>query len=156
MAEKCKSVCWLPRDCYEVCEPEKKDPAVAKKKEVKKAEPPKAKSAEEAQHQVMTALSSTTLSGYVDTSANWRIGKTDGFIPGRSGDTPSRTVLLPRFFGSTPMLSRAWRPPPAAQAGGRMSSGISVGSVDAHEREGAGVRARGWASGFQSGSDPRA
>lgn len=30
--------------------------------------------AEEAQHQVMTALSSTTLSGYVDTSAIWKFG----------------------------------------------------------------------------------
>lgn len=30
--------------------------------------------AEEAQHQVMTALQSTTLSGYVDTSAIWKIG----------------------------------------------------------------------------------
>ncbi|MSU64216.1 MAG: hypothetical protein EXS31_17805 [Pedosphaera sp.] len=42
--------------------------------------------AEEAQHQVMTALSSSTLSGYVDTSANWRVGKTAGFIPGRTFD----------------------------------------------------------------------
>jgi hypothetical protein len=42
--------------------------------------------AEEAQHQVLTALSSTTLSGYVDTSANWRPGKTDGPIPGRTFD----------------------------------------------------------------------
>jgi len=42
--------------------------------------------AEEAQHQVLTALSSTTLSGYVDTSANWRIGKTAGAIPGRVFD----------------------------------------------------------------------
>lgn len=42
--------------------------------------------AEEAQHQVMTALSSTTLSGYVDTSANWRVGQSDGPIPGRTFD----------------------------------------------------------------------
>ncbi len=41
--------------------------------------------AEEAQHQVMTALSSTTLSGYIDTSAIWQFGngKTD---TGRSYD----------------------------------------------------------------------
>jgi len=42
--------------------------------------------AEEAQHQVLTALSSTTLSGYVDTSANWRIGSEHGRIPGRVFD----------------------------------------------------------------------
>ncbi|MHC1768029.1 MAG: outer membrane beta-barrel protein [Verrucomicrobiia bacterium] len=47
--------------------------------------------AEEAQHQVLTALSSTTLSGYVDTSAIWNIGsdKHDGTytgIPGRTFD----------------------------------------------------------------------
>ncbi len=42
--------------------------------------------AEEAQHQVLTALSSTTLSGYVDTSASWRIGKNAGPIQGRTFD----------------------------------------------------------------------
>jgi Putative beta-barrel porin-2, OmpL-like. bbp2 len=42
--------------------------------------------ADEASHQVMTALSSTTLSGYVDTSANWRIGKNSGPMPGRLFD----------------------------------------------------------------------
>jgi hypothetical protein len=46
--------------------------------------------AEEAQHQVLTALSSTTLSGYVDTSAIWKFGsdKADHYtgIPGRSFD----------------------------------------------------------------------
>ena len=47
--------------------------------------------AEEAQHQVLTALSSTTLSGYVDTSAIWKFG-TDRHdasytgIPGRTFD----------------------------------------------------------------------
>jgi len=47
--------------------------------------------AEEAQHQVLTALSSTTLSGYVDTSAIWKFG-TDRHdnsytgIPGRVFD----------------------------------------------------------------------
>ena len=45
--------------------------------------------AEEAQHQVLTALSSTTLSGYVDTSAIWKIGSDKGggsSIVGRSFD----------------------------------------------------------------------
>jgi len=46
--------------------------------------------AEEAQHQVLTALSSSTLSGYVDTSANWRVGKTAGFIPGRTFDNADK------------------------------------------------------------------
>src|ERR1044071_3854504 len=49
--------------------------------------------AEEAQHQVLTALSSTTLSGYVDTSAIWKFG-TDNHnggtvIPGRVFDGTS-------------------------------------------------------------------
>jgi hypothetical protein len=42
--------------------------------------------AEEAQHSVLTALSSTTLSGYVDTSAIWRAGTRGGALPGRSFD----------------------------------------------------------------------
>ena len=41
--------------------------------------------AEEAQHQVMTALSSTTLSGYVDTSAIWKFG-TGTTVIGRQYD----------------------------------------------------------------------
>jgi hypothetical protein len=50
--------------------------------------------AEEAQHQVLTALSSTTLSGYVDTSAIWKFGSDnhDGTytgIPGRTFDGTS-------------------------------------------------------------------
>lgn len=49
--------------------------------------------AEEAQHQVLTALSSTTLSGYVDTSANWNFGTdhSQTGIPGRVFDgTPDK------------------------------------------------------------------
>lgn len=43
--------------------------------------------AEEAQHQVMTALSQTTLSGYVDTVAMWNTGSgNSGGIAGRSYD----------------------------------------------------------------------
>ena len=43
--------------------------------------------AEEAQqHQVMTALASTTLSGYVDTSAIWKLGTGNAMLPGRSYD----------------------------------------------------------------------
>jgi hypothetical protein len=44
--------------------------------------------AEEAMHQVATALSSTTLSGYVDTSAIWQLGTAGGgaSIPGRTFD----------------------------------------------------------------------
>jgi len=43
--------------------------------------------AEEAQqHQVLTALSSTTLSGYVDTSAIWKFGTGNANMPGRSYD----------------------------------------------------------------------
>jgi hypothetical protein len=42
--------------------------------------------AEEAQNHVMTALSSTTLSGYIDTSAIWRLGTGKGVIPGRVFD----------------------------------------------------------------------
>lgn len=48
--------------------------------------------AEEAQHQVLTALSSTTLSGYVDTSAIWKFGTDHGgsALPGRSYDGPDK------------------------------------------------------------------
>lgn len=45
--------------------------------------------AEEAQHQVMTALSQTTLSGYVDTSAIWKLG-TGNTLPGRAYDGPGK------------------------------------------------------------------
>jgi len=46
--------------------------------------------AEEASHQVMTALSSTTLSGYVDTSAIWKFGSGNAPLPGRSYDGVSK------------------------------------------------------------------
>jgi hypothetical protein len=46
--------------------------------------------AEEAQNQVLTALSSTTLSGYIDTSAIWRLGTGQGFIPGRVFDNADK------------------------------------------------------------------
>lgn len=42
--------------------------------------------AEEAQNQVMTALSSTTLSGFVDTSVIWKPGTGNGALPGRAFD----------------------------------------------------------------------
>ncbi|MBI3415369.1 MAG: outer membrane beta-barrel protein [Verrucomicrobia bacterium] len=45
--------------------------------------------AEEAASQVMTALSSTTLSGYVDTSAIWKFG-TGANVVGRSYDGPAK------------------------------------------------------------------
>src|SRR5690242_14591720 len=38
--------------------------------------------------QVLTALSSTTLSGYVDTSAVWKFGTGDANMPGRTYDGP--------------------------------------------------------------------
>jgi len=46
----------------------------------------------EEQHQVLTALSQTTLSGYVDTSAIWSVGNDNGAgIPGRTFDgAPSK------------------------------------------------------------------
>jgi hypothetical protein len=47
--------------------------------------------AEEAtQHQVLTALSSTTLSGYVDTSAIWKFGTGNSTLPGRVFDGPDK------------------------------------------------------------------
>src|SRR5438874_6444804 len=45
--------------------------------------------AEEAQHQmsqVLTAVASTTLSGYVDTSAIWKFGTGNASLPGRAFD----------------------------------------------------------------------
>jgi len=45
----------------------------------------------EEQHQLLTALSSTTLSGYVEASADWHPGKnTPGFLPGRVFDGANR------------------------------------------------------------------
>src|SRR5437667_4958438 len=38
--------------------------------------------AEEKASAIMTALSSTTISGYVDTSAHWDIGTGNAFVPG--------------------------------------------------------------------------
>jgi hypothetical protein len=43
----------------------------------------------EEQHALMTALSSTTISGYVDTSAIWSIGSPNGTIAGRTFDGTS-------------------------------------------------------------------
>jgi hypothetical protein len=40
----------------------------------------------EEQHQVLTALSQTTLSGYVDTSAIWQVSSPNGMLPGRTFD----------------------------------------------------------------------
>ncbi len=45
--------------------------------------------AEETPHQVLTALSSTTLSGYVSTSAIWKPGTSNALIPGRAFDGPA-------------------------------------------------------------------
>src|SRR3954466_12690968 len=45
----------------------------------------------EEQHSVMTALSSTTLSGYVDTSASWWVGNNNGgALPGRTFDNSKK------------------------------------------------------------------
>ncbi len=46
--------------------------------------------AEEASSQVLTALSSTTLSGYVDTSAIWKFGTGNANLPGRAFDGTSK------------------------------------------------------------------
>jgi len=46
-------------------------------------------SAEESSQQVLTSLSSTTISGFVDTSAQWNLGATTPQIP-----EPSSTALL--------------------------------------------------------------
>ena len=46
--------------------------------------------AEEAAHQVLTALSQTTLSGYVDTSAIWKFGTGNAPFPGRAFDGASK------------------------------------------------------------------
>lgn len=46
--------------------------------------------AEEAQHAVNTAVSSTTLSGYVDTSAIWKLGSGNANLPGRTFDTANK------------------------------------------------------------------
>jgi len=45
--------------------------------------------AEEASKQVLTALSSTTLSGYIDTTASWKFGTGNANMPGRVYDGAS-------------------------------------------------------------------
>jgi hypothetical protein len=49
-----------------------------------------AQAEEAAQNQVLTALTSTTLSGYVSTSAIWKFGTGNANLPGRSYDGPSK------------------------------------------------------------------
>ena len=46
--------------------------------------------AEEQPSSVMTALASTTLSGYVDTSAQWNLGTGNAFMPPFKFDSPSK------------------------------------------------------------------
>jgi hypothetical protein len=47
--------------------------------------------AEDVENHVGTALASTTLSGYVDTTANWNVGDGAGPIPGRSFDGANKS-----------------------------------------------------------------
>jgi len=42
--------------------------------------------------QVLTAVSSTTLSGYVDTSAIWKFGTGNANLPGRQFDGPDNRM----------------------------------------------------------------
>lgn len=46
--------------------------------------------AEEKPNQLLTALSSTTISGYVDTSAQWTLGSGNAHPPGYSYNTPAK------------------------------------------------------------------
>src|SRR5215510_11526849 len=46
--------------------------------------------AEEKPSSVMTALASTTLSGYVDTSAQWNLGTGNDFVPPYKFNSPSK------------------------------------------------------------------
>ena len=46
--------------------------------------------AEEGPSSVITALASTTLSGYVDTSAQWNLGTGDAFVPPYKFNSPSK------------------------------------------------------------------
>lgn len=46
--------------------------------------------AEEKPSSVLTALSATTLSGYVDTSAQWNLGTGNANVPGYAWNTPSK------------------------------------------------------------------
>jgi hypothetical protein len=46
--------------------------------------------AEEQPSSVMTALSATTLSGYIDTSAQWNMGTGNANVPGYGWNTPSK------------------------------------------------------------------
>jgi hypothetical protein len=46
--------------------------------------------AEEKANMVMTATSSTTLSGYIDTSINWNLGSGNAQVPGYAFNTPAK------------------------------------------------------------------
>src|SRR5437764_10848999 len=46
--------------------------------------------AEEQPSSVLTALSATTLSGYVDTSAQWNLGTGNANVPGYAWNSPSK------------------------------------------------------------------
>ena len=49
-----------------------------------------AQAEEKASQQVLTSLSSTTLSGYVDTSAHWNFGTGNATLPGYKFNSPSK------------------------------------------------------------------
>src|SRR5579859_191797 len=51
---------------------------------------PSAARAEEQPSSVMTALASTTLSGYVDTSAQWNLGTGNAYMPPYQFNSPSK------------------------------------------------------------------
>jgi hypothetical protein len=51
---------------------------------------PSVTNAEEKPSSVLTALSATTLSGYIDTSAQWNIGTGNANVPGYAWNTPSK------------------------------------------------------------------
>src|SRR2546428_13020655 len=70
--------------------------------------------ADEKPSSVLTALSATTLSGYVSTSAIWEPGTSSASIPGRASNGPSEKQVAFNADVVSPMLSKplaepAWR-----------------------------------------------
>lgn len=67
---------------------------------------PAANQAEEAPHQVNTALSSTTLSGYIDTSAIWQIGYYYEPVPPLISKNDVGNIFLGGDISTAPVIAR--------------------------------------------------
>jgi hypothetical protein len=97
--------------------------------------------AEERMNQVWTALSSTTISGYVDTSAHWDLGSGNAFAPGYSfnaGKQDGFNLNVVKLTIEKPLDESQWAAGykadllfgPDANAFATQSAPLSVGGAD--------------------------